>query len=124
MPNPLERALLSDGLYLILGVSFITVGIVSAALSLLRGRVNTLLIWLSIFAIADGLRLWVQSETLLLLFGSVYFFGHLRSAFPYLVPIPALLYLHDGGLVKRSWTKVLYFLITFLVCMALAALGA
>ena len=122
MPNPLERALLSDGLYLILGVSFITVGFVSAALSFLRGRINTLLIWLSIFAIADGLRLWVQSETLLLLFGSVYFFGHLRSAFPYLVPIPALLYLHDGGLVKRSWSKVMYFLITFLVCMTIAAL--
>ncbi len=122
MPNLLERALLSDGLYLILGVSFITVGIISAALSLLRGRINTLLIWLSIFAIADGLRLWVQSRTLMFLFGSVYFFDHLRSAFPYLVPIPALLYLHDGGFVKKSRAKVTYFLILFLVCMAIAAL--
>ncbi len=122
LPNPLECALLNDGLYLILGVSFITVGLVSAALSLLHGRINSLLVWLSIFAIADGLRLWVQSETLLLLFGSTGLFDHIRSAFVYLVPIPAFLYLHDGGFLKKNRTKLTCYLILFLVCMAMATL--
>lgn len=122
MLTQLDRALLNDSLYLVLGTSFLTVGIISGVFSLLRGRLNILLIWLSIFAIADGLRLWVESETLLLLLGPAGFFDHIRSAFAYLVPIPAFLYLRDGGFLNKALIKVTYILIPLLVCMVIATL--
>ncbi len=122
MLNQLDRALLNDSLYLILGATFLTLGIVSGAFALLRGKVNFLLVWLSLFAIGDGLRLWIQSESLLILNGSSPLLENVRSSINYLVPIPAFFYLREGHFISRALTRGTYCLIALLVMMAMASM--
>ena len=56
------RAIHHDQLYLFLGAAFVTVGIVAAAFSLLRRRLDPLLLWLALFAVLYGSRLWLSTD--------------------------------------------------------------
>jgi hypothetical protein len=48
-------------IFLLLGASFATVGIVSAAISFFGRKFDPLLLWLAIFAFVYGNRLWLQT---------------------------------------------------------------
>src|SRR5579859_2100673 len=84
---------------LFLGAAFITVGLVAIGFSALRRRRDLLLIYFGIFAVVYGLRLWVQARLLGLLIPDSIFFGRLRAAISFLVPIPFVFYARSAGLL-------------------------
>src|SRR5882757_7324518 len=86
------RVFRHDEFYLFLGAAFTTLGLLSAAFSLVRRKLDAMLFWLALFAILYGQRLWLQVDFLSLLMPHSSFFRNLRIASNYLVPIPAFFY--------------------------------
>jgi sigma-B regulation protein RsbU (phosphoserine phosphatase) len=99
------RAIHQDQLYLFLGASFITVGIVAAAFSLLRRRLDVLLLWLALFAVLYGARLWLGTAMVQLELPHTPLFRNFVAAINYLVPIPAFFFFDAAGLTGR-WAKI------------------
>jgi sigma-B regulation protein RsbU (phosphoserine phosphatase) len=93
-----------DELNLFLGAAFVTVGLVAAAFCLLRRKFDALLIWLALFAILYGNRLWLQSELLRMLVPDSEFFRNLRATADYVIPIPAFFFFQAAGFLGR-WGK-------------------
>jgi sigma-B regulation protein RsbU (phosphoserine phosphatase) len=98
------RAIHQDQLYLFLGASFITVGIVAAAFSLLRRRLDVLLLWLALFAVLYGARLWLGTAMVQLELPHTPLFRNFVAAINYLVPIPAFFFFDAAGLTGPSST--------------------
>ena len=94
-----------DEPYLFLGAAFTTVGIVSAAFSILRRKLDPLLLWLALFAILYGNRLWVQMSLMKLMVPDSIFFRDLVVAVNYAVPIPAAFFFEAAGFLGR-WGKL------------------
>src|SRR5271156_6328477 len=94
-----------DEPYLFLGAAFTTVGIVSAAFSLLRRRLDPLLLWLALFSILYGNRLWIQTGLMSLMIPPSPFFRELVEAVNYAVPIPAAFFFEAAGFLGR-WGKL------------------
>lgn len=90
---------------LFLGAAFTTVGIVSAAFSLLRRRLDPLLLSLALFAILYGSRLWIQMGLMSLMVPDTPFFRDVVVAVDYAVPIPAVFYFEAAGFLGR-WGKI------------------
>jgi phosphoserine phosphatase RsbU/P len=110
-----------DEPYLFLGAAFATVGIVSAALCVVRKKFDALLVYFAVFAFLYGQRLWLQSGLLQLLVPHSPFFLDLRAAINFVVPIPAVLFFNAAGLVGR-WGKVIAY--AFAITGLLLALAA
>ena len=92
------HAIHHDQLYLFLGAAFVTVGIVAAAFSLLRRRLDPLLLWLALFAILYGSRLWLDTDMVRLELPHTPLFRNFVVAITYLVPIPAFFFFDAAGL--------------------------
>ncbi len=89
-------------IYLFLGASIITVGVLSACFSLLRRRFDPLLLWFALFAILYGLRLEMNYQ-LLWAFGlRPGIFRRVVIAIGYLVPIPAFFFFRILNLLGRT----------------------
>jgi phosphoserine phosphatase RsbU/P len=97
-----------DEPYLILGCSFSTVGLLSAAFCLIRKKFDALLVYFALFAFLYGQRLLVQMQLLSVLIPPSNFFQELRSAIDFVVPIPAVLFFDAAGLIKRGARYVAY----------------
>jgi sigma-B regulation protein RsbU (phosphoserine phosphatase) len=95
-----------DAFYLFLGAAFTTLGLVSAAFSILRRKFDAMLLWLALFAILYGLRLWLQLGTIALIAHPSEFFYRLRDASNYLVPVPAFFYFQAAGFLGRFGQKI------------------
>lgn len=95
-----------DALYLLFGAVFITFGLIAAIFAFWGRKVDAMLVWLALFAILYGLRLWLQLEFAGLLLPHTVFVGRLRVAVNYLVPIPAFFYLASAGFIGRQGRKV------------------
>jgi phosphoserine phosphatase RsbU/P len=106
--NQLLQALLSDGIYLFLGAAFITVGMLTAAVSVLRRRLDILPACLCLAATLDGIRLWIESQSLTLLVGTSPLLDKVRSSLDLLIPIPAFLFLQACGFLNRPVTRIIY----------------
>jgi sigma-B regulation protein RsbU (phosphoserine phosphatase) len=91
-----------DEPYLFMGSAFLTVGVVSIALSVLRRRFDALLIWLGIFAGLYGARLWLRSEMLYIEFHGFVLFDRLRYAIDFLIPLPAFYFFRVAGFLNRG----------------------
>jgi sigma-B regulation protein RsbU (phosphoserine phosphatase) len=100
-----------DEARLFLGAAFTTVGIISGAFSLLRRRLDPLLLWLALFAILYGNRLWIQMGLMSLMVPDSAFFRDLRVAVNYAVPIPAVFFFDAAGFLGR-WGKVSCYVLT------------
>ena len=110
-----------DAPSLFLGAAFITVGVVAIGFSALRRQRDLLLIYFGIFAVVYGLRLWVQARLLGLLIPNSIFFGRLRSAISFLVPIPFVFYARSAGLLfSRLAVWVAYVLATVEAALVVA----
>jgi phosphoserine phosphatase RsbU/P len=96
----------SDAPYLFLGAAFTTFGLISAALSILRRKFDPVLLWLALFAILYGLRLWLRLDTIKMMVPPSVFFYRLRAASNYLVPVPAFFYFQAAGFLGRSGRKI------------------
>lgn len=108
-----------DEPYLFLGAAFTTVGLVSAAMCLLRRRADALLLWMAVFAILYGQRLWLQFGSLSLTLQGDLFFVRFRAALDFLVPVPAFLFFQSAGFLGR-WGRQF----TAVLCIAFLALAA
>jgi sigma-B regulation protein RsbU (phosphoserine phosphatase) len=100
------RVFRHDEVYLFLGAAFTTFGLISAALSILRRKFDAVLLWLALFAILYGLRLWLHLGTIELMVHPSVFFYRLRAASNYLVPVPAFFYFQAAGFLGRSGRKI------------------
>jgi phosphoserine phosphatase RsbU/P len=106
-----------DELYLFLGAAFITLGLLSAAFSFLRRKFDAMLLWLALFAILYGQRLWLQSELLTLMVPPSRFFDTLKESSNYLVPIPAFFYFEAAGFLGRYGRKIAVALTIPFLCL-------
>ncbi len=97
-----------DELRLFLGASFVTVGLVAGAFCVLRRKFDALLVWLGLFAILYGSRLWLQSDLLTLMVPDSIFFRSLKDSANYLIPIPAFLFFQAAGFLNRDAKLVGY----------------
>ena len=96
------RAFHHDEPSLFLGSAFITVGVISSAFCILRRRFDALLVWMALFAVVYGVRLWLQSSLLGITLTTSVFFARLRFAIDFLVPIPAFYFFRVAGFLGRE----------------------
>jgi sigma-B regulation protein RsbU (phosphoserine phosphatase) len=95
------RTFQHDELYLLLGAAFTTFGLISVAFAFLSRKFDAMLLWLGLFAIIYGLRVWIDLDSLALMLPPSAFFDNLRWAASYLVPIPAFFYFDEAGFFTR-----------------------
>jgi sigma-B regulation protein RsbU (phosphoserine phosphatase) len=88
-------------IYLFLGSAVVTVGLLAASFSLLRRRVDVLLLWFALFAILYGARLEMNYQLLWALGLRPIAFQRFVIAIDFLVPIPAFFFLRALNLVGR-----------------------
>jgi phosphoserine phosphatase RsbU/P len=116
------RAIHQDQLYLFLGSAFITVGVVAAAFSLLRRRLDPLLLWLALFAILYGTRLWLVTDMVSLELPHTPLFLNFINAISFLVPIPAFFFFDAAGFLGR-WAKMpIYAATVIFLCLFAGAM--
>jgi phosphoserine phosphatase RsbU/P len=109
-----------DEVYLFLGAAFATVGIVTAAISIMRRKFDPLLMWLAIFAFLYGNRLWLQTGLLALMVPDSSFFRSLQASANYLVPIPAFFYFRAAGYLPGRWGRwLVYPLTAIMACLVI-----
>jgi phosphoserine phosphatase RsbU/P len=84
---------------LFLGAAFTTVGLVTEAFCVVRRRFDALLVWLGVFAILYGQRMWLDTGLLHLTLRGNEFFLRLRWMVDFIVPIPAFLFFQAAGLL-------------------------
>ena len=106
-----------DALYLFFGAAFTTLGLISAAFSILRRKFDAMLFWLALFAILYGMRLWLQLGTIALIAHPSEFFYRLRDASNYLVPVPGFFYFQAAGFLGRFGKKIAIALAVPFLCM-------
>jgi len=109
-----------DELRLFLGAAFTTVGLVAGAFCVLRRKFDALLVWLALFAILYGGRLWMQSGLLSLLVPDSVFFRNLKSSIDYVVPIPALFFFEAAGFLNKGARVIAYTLCGVFLCLVVA----
>jgi phosphoserine phosphatase RsbU/P len=90
-----------DGLFLFLGAAFTTFGLISVAFAFLGRKFDAMLLWLGLFAILYGQRMWLDLRLLMLMIPPSHLFNNLRAAIRYLVPIPAFFYFEAAGFLPR-----------------------
>ncbi len=114
-----------DIAYLFLGATFVAVGAVAAAFSLLRRKRDPLLLSFALFAGLYGIRLWIQSEVLQLAVQDSSSYLRLRFFVNYLVPIPAIWFLRSTGLLSRAgrWAGNTLILVSTLLAAATLLFG-
>ncbi len=116
----LLRTFHRDEIYLFLGAAITTIGLLAAAFSLLRRRLDPLLLWFALFAVLYGARMWMTNQLLGLPDTST--FERLRVAVGFLIPIPAFFFLRTLDLLSRFARSVVYAITPVSVTLALATL--
>jgi sigma-B regulation protein RsbU (phosphoserine phosphatase) len=107
-----------DAPYLFLGAAFTTFGLMSAAFAILRRKFDAMLLWLALFAMLYGLRLWLQLGTIALMaHTSSGFFYRLQGASNYLVPVPAFFYFQAAGFLGRYGRRIAIALAIPFLCL-------
>ena len=121
--NQVLRAFHRDEPYLFLGAAFTTVGLVSAALCIIRRRLDPLLLWFAAFAILYGQRLWLNSQILGIAFPDPHFLDRLRFEMNFFVPIPAFFFFYTAGFLGKAGKRFVYAFSALLICLALISLA-
>lgn len=119
-PDDVVRAFKHDVPYLFAGAAFMTVAIAAVAFSALRKKYDQLFIYFALFASLYGLRLWLQSDLGSFSLRDSPYLVRSRFAIDYLMPLPALLFLHAAGLLRRFAGIVLSGFVVVGACCALA----
>lgn len=109
-----------DAPYLFLGAAFVAVGLLSAAFSGLRRKHDVLLLYLALFAVLYGIRLWIQSQVLGMSLPPSWFYPRLRQGINFIVPIPAILFFNTAGFLSR-WGKMAGYALLGVSCLLGAA---
>jgi phosphoserine phosphatase RsbU/P len=96
------QAFRHDAPNLFLGAVIVAVGLVAGALSVIRRKFDAVLIYLALFAILYGLRMWIRSGLMQLSMQGWWFYPRLVSAVDFTVPIPAFFFFKAAGLLRRQ----------------------
>jgi phosphoserine phosphatase RsbU/P len=94
-----------DAPYFFLGAAFTTFGLVTGAFAFLGRKFDAMLLWLAVFAILYGQRMWLQTSLLPLVWPTTFFF-RLAAASNYLVPIPGFFYFQAAGFLGRYGRRI------------------
>ena len=127
LPDPnfpvgnLLRTFHRDEIYLFLGAAITTIGLLAAAFSLLRRRLDPLLLWFALFAILYGARMWMTNQLLDLPSNSPTF-DRIRVAIGFLIPVPAFFFLRALDLLSRLGKLVAYAVTPISITLSLATL--
>ena len=88
-PADVLRLFLREAPYLFFGSAFAAIGLVAGSFVAIRQRRDTLLTFFALFAILCGLRLWIQSDIVVLALGKSFLLEQLRTDIEFLIPVPA-----------------------------------
>ena len=108
---------------LFLGAAISTVGIMAAALCVIRRRADGLLISLAVFAFLYGQRLWLEADLLKLTVPSSELFHRLREAVNPLIPVPGFLFFQIAGLLPKRGRLFTYALVSVFLGLTVATLA-
>ena len=111
-----------DEPFLFLGAAFTTIGLLCAALSLLRRRLDKMLLWLAAFAFLYGQRLWLDTGLLGITLAGNGLFADIRWIVNFLVPVPAFLFFEAAGLLPRRGKLYTGILVSMFLGLAVATL--
>jgi len=100
------EAFTHDAPYLFLGSAFVTAGLIAAAFAFLGRRFNVMLLWLAASTVLYGVRLWLQLQTLSLVFFHYPGFGTLQVAINFLVPVPVGFFFSTAGFLGRFRRRI------------------
>jgi sigma-B regulation protein RsbU (phosphoserine phosphatase) len=117
------QAFRRDAPFLFLGAAIAAVGLVAAAFSAIRRKVDPVLIYFALFAILYGLRMWMRSNLMLLTMQGSSLYARLNSGLDFTVAIPAFFFLKAAGLMRRQAKLVCYSLGISLGSLALASIA-
>jgi sigma-B regulation protein RsbU (phosphoserine phosphatase) len=96
------HAFCRDAPFLFLGSAFITVGLVAAAFSAARRRIDPLLIFFALFAGLYGLRLWLRASLVRVSLREFVVYDRMVPGISYLILVPAFLFFASLGLRTRT----------------------
>ncbi|MGA2271893.1 MAG: PP2C family protein-serine/threonine phosphatase [Bryobacteraceae bacterium] len=109
-----------DAPNLFLGAGIVSVGLVAAAFSAIRRKLDPVLIYFALFAVLYGLRMWMVSNLMGLTMQGSSLYPRLSAALDFTVAIPAFLFFKAAGLLRRQATILSYALGIVLGSLALA----
>ncbi|HEY1897736.1 MAG TPA: PP2C family protein-serine/threonine phosphatase [Terracidiphilus sp.] len=120
--NEVLRLFHRDEPFLFLGAAFTTVALLCAAFSLLRRKVDALLLWLAAFAFLYGQRLWMDTNILGVTLEGKELFAQIRWIVSFLTPVPAFFFFQSAGLIPRRGRPFMYVLVFLFLGLAIATL--
>ena len=109
-----------DALNLFLGAAIVAVGLVAAAFSAIRRKLDPVLIYFALFAVLYGLRMWLVSNLMGLTMQDSALYARLSAAIDFIVPIPAVFFFKAAGLIRRQAAIAGYVGGIVLGCLSLA----
>jgi sigma-B regulation protein RsbU (phosphoserine phosphatase) len=125
-PTPTADQLLQmfhrDAPGLFIGAVIVSAGLIAAAFPAIRRKPDPLLLYLALFAILYGMRMWMQASLVQLTMQGSLFFLKLRSVFDYLVLVPAFLFFNAAGFLQRGLKTAIYLGVIVLGWLFLATL--
>jgi len=93
-----------DAPFLFLGAAIAAVGLVAAAFSAVRRKLDPVLLYFALFAVLYGLRMWMVSNLMGLTMQGSSLYPRLSAALDFTVAIPAFLFFKAAGLLRRQAT--------------------
>jgi sigma-B regulation protein RsbU (phosphoserine phosphatase) len=96
------HAFYRDAPFLFLGSAFLTVGLVAAAFSAVRRRLDPLLIYFALFSGLYGVRLWLRASLVRISLRHLMVYERLVPGISYLILVPAFLFFAALGLRTRT----------------------
>ena len=113
--------------YLFLGASFVTCAFIAAAIPIIRRKYDPLFVWIAVFALLDGGRLWLQSDIPWSAGAPSPIFERIRWAIDFLAAIPIFLFLQAAEFLNRllriwAWIVGILCLLLFIGTLAIGHL--
>ena len=105
--------------YLFLGASLVVCAVIVAAVAVTQRKRNSLFIWLAVFALLDGSRLWLKSDLPWTYNAMPPLFARMRTAVDFLVPIPTIMFMKASGFFGSA-LRVFAWLLSILSILAFA----
>ncbi|WP_263365465.1 PP2C family protein-serine/threonine phosphatase [Edaphobacter bradus] len=111
-----------DEAILFLGAAFVTVSIIAAALCVIRRKADALLLWLAVFALLYGNRLWLWSGLLALIVPHSKLFLDLRATMSFVVAVPAFFFFQAAGFIGRWGKQIAFAMTSVMACLVVGTL--
>jgi sigma-B regulation protein RsbU (phosphoserine phosphatase) len=107
---------------LFLGAIIVAAGLVAAAFPAIRRKPDRLLIYLALFAVLYGVRMWMQAGLVQLTLRGSTTYQRLLAAITFIIPIPAFLFFKAAGFLQRGVKIGTFVMGIVLGCLTFATL--